>query len=92
MSLATTIFGKLASFGFGFYKRGKQWEKFNSIVNKYDLEMCDDEDELMAKFNRMESEDRVYFLKMMPDFFEYVEHARNYPGTPYYRQPSVYFD
>jgi hypothetical protein len=90
MSLLESILGKAASFGFSFYKRGKEWEKFDQIVKKYDLEMCDDENELMTNFNGMDTEDRIYFLKMMPDFFEYVEHARKYPGTPYYRNPSVY--
>ena len=83
MSIETTIFGKLVGGLFSLRKRKKEWDKFDEIVAKYGLEGCGSTDELESKFNRMESKDRVHFLKMCPDFLEYVEHAKKYPGTPY---------
>jgi hypothetical protein len=67
----------------------KTWDRFvlddqcDEIIDKYELEGCDSEQEFWSKFNRLQASEKTKFLKCNPEIHEYLEHARQNPGVPY---------
>ena len=54
------------------------------IIDKYELEYCDTEEEFLSNFNKLKDEEKTIFLKCYPYIYDYLKHARDNPGTPYY--------
>jgi hypothetical protein len=67
----------------------KAWDRLSlddqcvEIIDKYELDGCDSEEEFLSNFSRLQPSEKTKFLKCYPDIYEYLEHARQNPGVPY---------
>ncbi len=66
-----------------FIKEMELKHEIHVIIMKYGLIGCESSDEFESRFNRLTDKEREKFLKYHPDIYEYLEHARKYPGTEF---------